>query len=92
VRWVGGSKQDVSEFPADVRRVGGALCEAQIGRKAAFPRPLRGFGDAGVLEIVDDLDGDTFRAIYTVRFAKAVYVLHARNPSAASPGPRPNWT
>lgn len=58
------------------RRVGGALWEAQIGRKATYAKPLRGFGDAGVLEIVGDFDGNTFRAVYTVRFAKAVYVLH----------------
>ena len=78
VRWVGSSKSDLSEFPVEVRRrVGGALWEAQIGRKAPFAKPLKGFGDAGVLEIVDDFDGDTFRAVYTVRFAKAVYVLHA---------------
>ena len=78
VRWVGSSKEDVSEFPEDVRRqVGGALWEAQIGRKAPYAKPLKGFGDAGVLEVVDDFDGDTFRAVYTVRFAKAVYVLHA---------------
>ena len=44
---------------------------------AQHAKPLKGFGDAGVLEIVDDFDGDTFRAVYTVRFAKAVYVLHA---------------
>ena len=78
VRWVGSSKDDVSEFPAEVRRrVGGALWEAQVGRKAPYAKPLKGFGDAGVLEIVDDFDGDTFRAVYTVRFAQAVYVLHA---------------
>jgi phage-related protein len=78
VRWIGSSKDDLSEFPEDVRRrVGGALWEAQIGRKAPYAKPLKGFGDAGVLEIVDDFDGDTFRAVYTVRFAKAVYVLHA---------------
>lgn len=58
-------------------RVGGALWEAQIGRKAGYARPLKGFGDAGILEIVDDFDGDTFRAVYTVRFAMAIYVLHA---------------
>jgi phage-related protein len=57
--------------------VGGALWEAQIGRKALYAKPLKGFGDAGVLEIVDDFDGDRFRAVYTVRFANAVYVLHA---------------
>ena len=78
VRWVGASKQDLSDFPVDVRRrVGGALWEAQVGRKALYAKPLKGFGDAGVLEIADDFDGDTFRAVYTVRFAKAVYVLHA---------------
>jgi phage-related protein len=78
VRWVGSSKEDVSKFPAEVRRrVGGALWEAQLGRKATYAKPLGGFGDAGVLEVVDDFDGDAFRAVYTVRFAKAVYVLHA---------------
>jgi phage-related protein len=78
VRWVGSSKEDLSGFPKEVRsRVGGALWEAQIGRKTPYVKPLRGFGDAGVLEIVDDFDGNSFRAVYTVRFAKAVYVLHA---------------
>lgn len=78
VRWVGSSKEDVSAFPEDVRRrVGGALWEAQIGRKVPYAKPLRGFGDASVVEIVDDFDGDTFRVVYTVRFAWAVYVLHA---------------
>lgn len=78
VRWVGTSKEDLSGFPEEVRRrVGGALWEAQVGRKARYAKPLRGFGDASILEVVDDFDGDTFRAVYTVRFAKAVYVLHA---------------
>lgn len=78
VRWVGSSKEDLSGFPEDVRRrMGGALWEAQIGRKAPYAKPLKGYRGAGVLEIVDDFDGDTFRAVYTVRFAKAVYVLHA---------------
>src|SRR5439155_4404290 len=54
-----------------------ALFEAQMGRKANYARPLRGYGGAGVLEVVDDFDGDTFRAVYTVRFADWVYVLHA---------------
>ncbi|MEI6667552.1 MAG: type II toxin-antitoxin system RelE/ParE family toxin [Acidobacteriota bacterium] len=78
VRWIGTSKVDLSAFPEDVkRRVGRALWDAQIGLKAPFAKPLRGFGDAGVLEVVDDFDGDTFRAVYTVRFAGVVYVLHA---------------
>lgn len=78
VRWVGSSKEDLSDFPEDVRRrVGGALWEAQVGRKAPYAKPLKGFGDASVLEIADNFDGDTFRAVYAVRFSKAVYVLHA---------------
>src|SRR5713101_7120847 len=78
LRWIGSSKEDLSEFPKEVRgRVGVALWQAQTGGKAPYAKPLKGFGDAGVLEIVDDFDGNTFRAVYTVRFAKAVYVLHA---------------
>ena len=78
VRWVGSSKADLSAFPADVKsRVGGALWEAQLGGKAPYAKPLRGFAGAGVLEVVDDFDGDTYRAVYTVRFASVVYVLHA---------------
>ena len=78
VKWVGSSRDDLKEFPKDVqRRVGGALWEAQIGQKALYAKPLKGFGGAGVLEIVDDFDGDTYRAVYTVRFARVVYVLHA---------------
>jgi phage-related protein len=78
VRWVGKSKEDLSGFPEDVRRrMGGALWEAQLGRKAPYAKPMKGHTGVGVLEIVDDFDSDTFRAVYTVRFAKAVYVLHA---------------
>jgi phage-related protein len=78
VRWVGSSKEDLRKFPDEVRwRVGGALWDAQLGRKSPYVKPLKGFGGASVLEIVDDFDGDTYRAVYTVRFAGAVYVLHA---------------
>lgn len=78
VRWIGSSKADLREFPEDVRRrVGGALWDAQQGRKAPYAKPLRRFGGAGVLEVVDDFDGDTYRAVYTVRFSGSVYVLHA---------------
>jgi phage-related protein len=55
----------------------GRALEAQIGRKASYAKPMRGFGGAGVLEVVDDFDGNTYRAVYTVQFAFAVYVLHA---------------
>ena len=78
VRWVASSREDLSAFPEDVRRrVGGALWDAQIGHKAPYAKPLKGFSGATVLEIVDDFDGDTYRAVYTVRFARVVYVLHA---------------
>ena len=77
LRWIGSAKEDLSGFPEDVkRRVGRALWDAQIGLKAPFAKPLKGFGGAGVLEVVDDFDGDTYRAVYTVRFARVVYVLH----------------
>lgn len=78
VRWIGSSLSDLKNFPKDVqRRVGGALWDAQIGRKAPFAKPLRGFAGAGVIEIVDNFAGNAYRAVYTVRFAQMVYVLHA---------------
>jgi phage-related protein len=77
VRWIGESKTDLSAFPNDVKlRVGGALWDAQIGLKSPAAKPLKGFG-AGVLEVVSDFDGNTFRTVYSVRFADVVYVLHA---------------
>ena len=78
VRWVGSSRDDLRSFPEAVRnRVGGALWEAQLGRKAPYAKPLKGFGGAGVIEVVDDFAGGAYRAVYTVRFAGVVYVLHA---------------
>jgi phage-related protein len=56
--------------------IGRALDEAQWGRKPPEAKPLKGFGGAGVLEIIDDHKGNTYRAVYTVSFPKAVYVLH----------------
>lgn len=78
VRWIGGSRNDLSAFPNDVKlRVGGALWDAQVGLKSPAAKPLKGFGGAGVLEVVADFDGNAFRTVYTVRFSEAVYVLHA---------------
>ncbi len=57
--------------------MGVALNAAQLGHKHSVAKPLKHMGSAGVLEIVDDFDGNTYRAIYTVRFAEVVYVLHA---------------
>lgn len=76
--WVGSSRRDLKRFPKPVRVVfGQALFDAQCGAKHPGARPLKGFGGAGVLEIVEDDSGDTFRAAYTVKFAEIVYVLHA---------------
>lgn len=76
--WIGSSQRDFRAFPDPVKDdMGYALYLAQIGRKHESAKPLRGFGGAGVLELVEDHAGDTYRAVYTVRLATAVYVLHA---------------
>lgn len=76
--WVGSALEDVRDFPDEVKRViGFALHAAQAGGKHPDAKPLKGFGSAGVLEVVEDFDGNAFRAVYTVRFVGAVYVLHA---------------
>lgn len=64
-------------MPDDVQDTFGyALHQAQVGKKHEQTKPLKGFGSAGVLEVVEDSDGSTFRAVYTVKFSEAVYVLH----------------
>lgn len=78
VEWVGSSLDDLKEFPEEVRQtVGYALYLAQCGEKHPSTKPLKGFRGAGVLEVVEDFDGDTYRAVYTVKLAGVVYVLHA---------------
>src|SRR5690349_25176764 len=78
VEWCGTSLKEVRKFPDEVRDViGYGIFLAQTGRKHPNAKPLAGFGGAGVLEIIDDFDGDTYRCVYTVRFSDAVYVLHA---------------
>lgn len=78
VEWMGSSLRDLKRFPKGVRTVfGQALFDAQTGHKHPAAKPLKGFGGAGVLEVVEDDNGNTYRAVYTVRFAGIVYVLHA---------------
>ena len=78
IGWIGRAKADLECFPTEViREVGHALYLAQLGGKHIHAKPLRGFGGAAVLEVVEDHDGDTYRAVYTVRFADMIYVLHA---------------
>ncbi len=76
--WVGSTLNALKEFPDEVRReMGYVLYLAQSGCKHPHAKPLRGFGGAGVLEAVDNFAGDTYRTVYTVKFAHAVYALHA---------------
>jgi phage-related protein len=77
VIWMGDSLERLQEFPATVQdEVGYAIYLAQVGAKHLHAKPLRGLG-SGVLQVVSDHRGDTFRAVYTVRFQDRVYVLHA---------------
>jgi phage-related protein len=77
LHWVGSSKKDYLDFPDEVQSdMGYALGLAQINAKHPKAKPWKGDGP-GVFEIVEDHRGDTYRAVYTVRFAGVVYVLHA---------------
>ncbi len=77
VVWIGNTKADLTSFPEDVKdAMGYALYIAQRGGKHADAKPLRGFGGAGILEIVENHVGDTYRAVYTVRLVGRIYVLH----------------
>lgn len=77
LRWIGSAKMDLLAMPDEVQQsFGFALYNAQIGLLHPDAKPLKGFGSAGILEIVEDWRGNAYRAIYTVRFAQAVYVLH----------------
>src|SRR6266481_4599819 len=77
VEWMGSSKDDLRAFPDEVRRVVGvAIYDAQNGDENPSVKALKGFGGRSVLEVIDDFDGDTYRAVYTVRVAGVVYVLH----------------
>jgi phage-related protein len=76
--WVGSSLRDLRGFPREVRRnIGQALYAAQQGETDPSAKPLRGFGGGSVVEIVANHAGDTWRAMYTVRYTEAIYVLHA---------------
>ena len=76
LHWVGSSKRDLLAFPERaIGEIGWALEAAQFGGRHPAAKPWKGVGPR-VLEIVEDFDGDTYRAVYTVRFEHAVYVLH----------------
>ena len=76
--WVGSSKKDLSAMPRPVKQgFGFALRMAQQGERHEQCKTLKGFGGAGVIEVVEDFESDTYRAVYTVKFEEAVYVLHS---------------
>jgi len=78
LRWIGSSKADLTAFPRPVRKeFGHALHLAQAGERPLNAKPLRGFGGAGVLELIENHEGNAYRAVYTVKFARSVFVLHA---------------
>ena len=77
LEWIASSHKDLMALPADVRRLFGfALSLAQAGDQHDAAKVLKGFGGAGVLEVVEDDAGGTYRAVYTVKFMEAVFVLH----------------
>jgi phage-related protein len=78
IRWVGSSRKDVRSFPRKIRSdIGQTLYAAQRGETDPAAKAMRGFGGRSVVEIVASHAGDTWRAVYTVRFQDAVYMLHA---------------
>ena len=78
VVWIGSSLDDLKSFPDSVKQtMGFALFQAQCGGKHLQTKVLKGFKGGGVLEVVEDFDGDAYRMMYTVRFSDAVYVLHS---------------
>jgi phage-related protein len=77
LEWVGSSKKDLLALPLSVRRYFGyALSLVQMGDRPDGAKVLKGFGGAGVLELLEDDSHGTYRAVYTVRFEEAVFVLH----------------
>ena len=95
LRWIGSTKKDLMNLPDEVQQsFGFALYYAQIGLMHPDAKPLKGFGSSGVVEIVEDWHGDAYRAVYTVRFAAAVFVLHCflkkSKRGAATPKPEMN--
>jgi phage-related protein len=78
LEFIGSSLDDLSSFPlACKKEIGLSLRAAQKGEKADNAKPLKGFGGASVLQIASNFDGDTFRAVYTVKLKGMIYVLHA---------------
>jgi phage-related protein len=77
LKWIGSSYKDLMALPDDVRReFGFALSLAHFGEKHINAKVLKGFGSAGVLEVIENDIGGTYRSVYTVKFIDVVFVLH----------------
>lgn len=77
LEWIGSSKKDLRSLSDEIRdRVGYALYEVQTGKQPDSAKVLKGFGSAGVLEIIDKDRHGTYRAVYTVKFKDIIFVLH----------------
>ena len=75
--WLGNSRKNIIKFPEAVKeRVGYALYLSQLGENSKNTKMMKGLGN-GVYEIVDDFDKDTYRCVYTVRYAETLYILHS---------------
>ncbi len=97
VEWIGSSRDDLRKFPQEVRRVmGQAIDDAQLGDEHPAAKALKGFGGRGVIEVIDQFDGEAYRAVYTVKFAGVVYVLHAFQKKSkkgiATPHVKSTWS
>ena len=91
--WIGSARKDLLAMPKAVQReFGFALHLAQIGTRHPNTKVLKGFGSAGVLEVVEDYATDTYRAVYTVRLSEAIFVLHCfkKKPTKGSETPKPD--
>jgi phage-related protein len=91
--FIGSARDDLSAMLLEVKRVFGfAIRAAQRGSKHPDAKPLKGFGGAGVLEVVENFDGETYRAVYTVKFAGMIYVLHVfkKKSKRGSKTPQPD--
>lgn len=91
--WMGGAKKDLCALPDAVVDVFGyALYLAQCGKRHESTKVLRGFGDASVLEVIESKDGNAYRAVYTVRFAEVVFVLHVfqKKSKSGAETPKPD--
>jgi phage-related protein len=93
IYWIGSAKDDLDALPSLVQDTFGyALHLAQTGKKHPDAKPLQGFGGAGVLEVVESFHGNAYRAVYTVKIADAIYVLHVfqKKSTKGSETPKPD--